>query len=1175
MVNEISLTSSTQQSIGTHLFSVSPSKLSDKQDGFVSMSCFFSLPRPSSAAGMSARPAALKLNASNNFTFLEPFESPHLGRTDSGGGKLLNKHNPTQRQQPYMLAKPKQTKPNSSSSSSSLADDDSTVSLSSNQSSGSSSVSSRPTHQNAILNRLSNISNSFRSIFVRPKHTKPVELGSFNHQRVGDVQRPPEEISCQSKLKINLFSVSNVGDANETSAFELNQKLEKIISRNVMIESYTDRLLKRTSPVKATTSSSASSSSISSMSSRASESSEPSQPPPPVKTTQHQRALLMSSHSPAQPIPAAAKIQLVSTSKWTCMVCLSKHVAEVKICSICGSANSDAVNSTKVATTGFGAKLLKKSEPALDKSRPLAAHNTNTSQHGGLMKTWTCTYCHYANDNLKVVCMNCRASKQQLTSNNNNKSICHQTLQAKRKPVSSVKPERLNRSNEENEEVLVMASSKRHKPAPAKESEQYCKSCMSCLDKPEQPELKVATPNNSCCFKPATKPLMDTPMRPDYFEKERQEAKWTCTACLVQNDESKSNCVCCAALKKTVVDQVDGPTPVPVTVAKKSSNMLFANSTAKWSCTTCLVLNNEEKTSCACCSTKRQEAAKSEKPLEAATPLSGGPKWSCSTCLVANEPAKDSCVCCATPRQSGKPASSKWSCTTCLVLNEAEKSICVCCSTSRSGGDESAASKTKFSSLVAAAASLTASNPTTSLTQKSISFGMSSANSTTAATIKFGATNLSFAAKPQETASAPSLLFQTKQISFGTSGDLNKPAEVAAPAPEPSKSFFGTSSASEPAKSLFGSSQPVTAPAKPFFSLQSEESKPEAPSFGQTSFFKQEPVTTTQSSFKFGAKTAPVDAAVNPVSCSFGNGPTSSSSSFLTISNPFAAPAPVKEAEPVKPAAPSIFTFGSTSAAAPVSQPTPTLLFGQTANNVTTSNSFFGSSTQSNMFGSNEGARPAPAASPFTFGASSSVQPPPAAAATSAPPVSFFGNSTNPAPAASQTGSVNVFGQLNQNATNSSSSFQFGQQQQQVASKPATFMFGESKPASSNELKHSASTSFFNPTAHKKPNGSNDENKPLIAASSSSNNLTGFNFGAQSTASSGFNFSASNTPLKLQQIQASQPSTPFVFGGLSSVSNVQQQASDSPSLTQLLGAPSTPSTANQRVIKKATRIRKK
>jgi len=444
MVNEISLTSSTQQSIGTHLFSVSPSKLSNKLDGFVS-SCLFSLTKPSSAAGMSSTRPALKLNTSNNFTFLEPFESPHLGRADSGGGKLLNKHNPTQRQQPYMLTKPKQPKPNSSSSSSSSVDDDSTASLSSNQSSSSTSVSSRPTHQNAILNRLSNISNSFRSIFVRPKHTKPVELGSFHHQRAGEVQRPPEEVSCQSKLKINLFSVSNLGDANETNAFELNQKLEKIISRNVMIESYTDRLLKRTSPVKGT-SSSASSSSISSMSSRASDLSEPAQLPP-AKTSQHQRALLMSSHSPAQP---TTKIQVVQhTSKWTCMVCLSKHVAEVKICSICGSANSDAVNSTKAATTGFGAKLLKKSEPSLDKSRPLAAHNTNTSQHGAMMKTWTCTYCHYANDNLKVVCMNCRASKQQLTSNNNNnsnKSICHQTLQAKRKPASSVKPERLNRS---------------------------------------------------------------------------------------------------------------------------------------------------------------------------------------------------------------------------------------------------------------------------------------------------------------------------------------------------------------------------------------------------------------------------------------------------------------------------------------------------------------------------------------------------------------------------------------------------------------------------------------------------------------------------------------------------------------------------------------------------------
>jgi len=69
---------------------------------------------------------------------------------------------------------------------------------------------------------------------------------------------------------------------------------------------------------------------------------------------------------------------------------------------------------------------------------------------GGL-KTWKCGECNFANDNLKIVCMNCRASKQQGLARSLTAKITHQTLQSKRKSTPAVNRQRLNKSNEENQ----------------------------------------------------------------------------------------------------------------------------------------------------------------------------------------------------------------------------------------------------------------------------------------------------------------------------------------------------------------------------------------------------------------------------------------------------------------------------------------------------------------------------------------------------------------------------------------------------------------------------------------------------------------------------------------------------------------------------------------------------
>lgn len=156
----------------------------------------------------------------------------------------------------------------------------------------------------------------------------------------------------------------------------------------------------------------------------------------------------------------------------------------------------------------------------------------------------------------------------------------------------------------------------------------------------------------------------------------------------------------------------------------------------KWTCGTCLVQNSDDKSQCACCMTARvtqpppppppPQSAQSQPPV---TSLAA--KWTCSTCLVQNAADKNECACCMTPKPgaavtstatSTTASTTKWKCETCLVENNPEKGECVCCSTARPGGaakNDQVDSKTKFSALVAAAATLNPAAPV----NKSISFG--------------------------------------------------------------------------------------------------------------------------------------------------------------------------------------------------------------------------------------------------------------------------------------------------------------------------------------------------------------------------------------------------------------------------------------------------------------------
>ena len=163
----------------------------------------------------------------------------------------------------------------------------------------------------------------------------------------------------------------------------------------------------------------------------------------------------------------------------------------------------------------------------------------------------------------------------------------------------------------------------------------------------------------------------------------------------------------------------------------KSSNIFAKNS--NWTCSTCLVSNDESKSSCVCCSTAKPSTASETSKLNQKLSFDQ---------VDANANSKPSFF------ASNTTTAAKWTCSTCLVSNDAQKDECACCMTKRANDsngaakkDEQETTKTKFASLVAAAGSF--SNFNSGPLNTSISFGLkpASAASSSNEPIKFGSSN--------------------------------------------------------------------------------------------------------------------------------------------------------------------------------------------------------------------------------------------------------------------------------------------------------------------------------------------------------------------------------------------------------------------------------------------------
>ncbi|XP_028968603.1 nuclear pore complex protein Nup153-like [Galendromus occidentalis] len=152
----------------------------------------------------------------------------------------------------------------------------------------------------------------------------------------------------------------------------------------------------------------------------------------------------------------------------------------------------------------------------------------------------------------------------------------------------------------------------------------------------------------------------------DQFKK--PASSWDCSTCCVNNQADSSSCVACGTAKpSTAPSSKTAEKPLGTTVANQWGD-LFKKPAGQWSCGTCMVSNKAEASKCVACESPNPDskaapsaASTSSFPVSTVkSPLSAmikmSPGWSCDTCLVRNDLDKSKCVACETPKPGSEAA---------------------------------------------------------------------------------------------------------------------------------------------------------------------------------------------------------------------------------------------------------------------------------------------------------------------------------------------------------------------------------------------------------------------------------------------------------------------------------------------------------------------------------------
>ncbi|XP_041663368.1 E3 SUMO-protein ligase RanBP2 isoform X2 [Cheilinus undulatus] len=131
----------------------------------------------------------------------------------------------------------------------------------------------------------------------------------------------------------------------------------------------------------------------------------------------------------------------------------------------------------------------------------------------------------------------------------------------------------------------------------------------------------------------------------------KKPGQWDCDVCEVRNEASSDSCVACKnpnpATKSSEGASVTFNLP---TVSGFGAD--FAKKDGEWDCTACLVRNDSSATECVSCH------AQHETPSLTAMFGKKEGEWDCDTCLVRNDSSASKCVACQTPNPNAKSTTS-------------------------------------------------------------------------------------------------------------------------------------------------------------------------------------------------------------------------------------------------------------------------------------------------------------------------------------------------------------------------------------------------------------------------------------------------------------------------------------------------------------------------------------
>ena len=233
--------------------------------------------------------------------------------------------------------------------------------------------------------------------------------------------------------------------------------------------------------------------------------------------------------------------QLPRLDKWTCMICLSKHLENIDVCTICGSSRPELKSKLGSQSISFSKPVRKTSSKMsvmdITSYEPEPYHKSDdilfllqddtynyqksifSAKPNPYIKKWTCQHCNYSNDSLKIVCLNCRWVKTAPLKSKQGLSL-NESLKSKSRVVES------------GECDLPLVKKSRQDDQVA-DSEKNSKKDNKEIDTPKEPvseEKAKQTSNESLS---------------SLFAKAKAN-KWECSVCMASNDQSQDQCVCCS-----------------------------------------------------------------------------------------------------------------------------------------------------------------------------------------------------------------------------------------------------------------------------------------------------------------------------------------------------------------------------------------------------------------------------------------------------------------------------------------------------------------------------------------------------------------------------------------------------------------------------------------------------